>query len=130
MATPESLIILIIGIVLLISGLVSISSVLHHTNGPKKSSLLFVACIILVSIFLIITAVISVNTPELSVPDILDDNAMKRLRVYENGQIILEVTDIACVNTANSDVITYTTADGLHHAIRPGDSLVEVSEVE
>lgn len=127
MSMIESWIMLSLGIVLMFVGLIGGMSVVK-SRTQIRGGIFFVLLVVIASVVLVSTSVIHLTTDVESISESLNDGESKIIRVYHNTALYFEVKDVTHVDTADADVITFTTADGLHHAIRPGSDMVVVTE--
>lgn len=132
MSELESCVVLVIGVVLIIAGFLGVRGTMNNKYRSKKSYF-FVGFVIVLGLLMIVCSMINMYvTPdsEDNIREVLEDNVEKTIQVYEGGTIYLEIEGVSHVDLANSDVVIFTTTDGLRHAIRPGDDMVVVTEAK
>lgn len=118
---------LIMGVVMTIIGMILLNDI--NKRRTKTMFLCGLLSMILGIVFVVMPiAHYKKSTSAESIIAVINDNKLKTIRAYYSSTSYVEYQNVVKVELADSDVIAFTTKDGLKHVLRPGSNLVEVTE--
>ena len=122
--------VMLIGVVLVISGLMMFKAAFSATV-IKKSFIIAAIVAFIIGTCSVVLPISHTKADEVqgpSIVEVLNDKKPKVIRAYYSESSYIEYKDVIQVELADSEVIAFITSDGLRHALRPGANLVEVTE--